>query len=156
MGRRFSEPVDGTLPVTGVVAVGVVASFLSAGCYHHANRRVPVAAASEPVVLSDIRGVVFKEEAGGGEVRYSEVSDVHWLPEALEIDGRVDAPGSPDHGRLTTLAFPYEDVSRLLVAPHPNREDVRGVRGAASFGGMLGGSVGFLLVVLWWAAGGIT
>lgn len=148
-GRGRSEPLDGALPVTGVVAAGVLASLLNAGCYHHVNRRVPVTATAQPVVLSDIRGVAFTEEAGGGEVRFFEVLDVRWLPEALEMDGRVDAgtvdtSGSLERRLSPTTSVPLEDVDYVIVRDyHPGGSHLGSFLGAA-----VGSAAGMFLATL--------
>ncbi len=131
----------------GVVAAGVLGSSLISGCHHHQRWRIPVDPAPEPAVFADIRGVVFEREAGGGQFRFSEVFNVRWTPAALEIDGRIDRPGSPNHGQREALSFPYEDVSHLLTESRPNKEDVWGVRIGSALGAALGAVVAWALVI---------
>ena len=110
-----------------------IAPLMISGCHIHSHRRVSLDSAPQPVVLAEIRGVVLTE---GGEVTFSVVDDIRWTPSALEIDGVVEDPGSPDDGQLRTLSFSYDAVSRLLVAPRPGDGDVGRVRTAAVVGGV--------------------
>ena len=78
---------------------------------------VPVATVPSPeaTVVADISGVALSPEAGGRIVSFSGVSHVRWTSSALLITGEVDAPGIPEHGQVTTMSFPLEDVSHVLV-----------------------------------------
>ena len=138
---------------TGVAAAGVLGLSLISGCSHYSHRQVSLQPAAEPVVFEEIRGIVLTREAGGEAFVFSEVFDVRWTPEALEIDGRLDERGSPHHGRENTFSFSYADVSRLLVQAHPSAVEIRPLRAGAGLGGLIGGMAGVVTFLAWFASG---
>lgn len=132
----------------GVLAMAAVAtaSLLVSGCRMGSQQLVALDPGPQPVAIADIRGVVLTE---GGEVRFSVVDDVRWTPSALEIDGVVDDPESPDDERYGTLSFSYDAVSHLLVGDR----DAGRARTAAAVGGVLGWVAGWGF--LYWLISGI-
>ena len=97
-------------------AAGLAACVLTVGACASLNAE-PVATVPSPeaTVVADIRGVALSPGAGGRIVRFSSVSHVRWTSSALLITGEVDSPGIPEHEQVTTMSFPLEDVSHVLV-----------------------------------------
>ena len=97
-------------------AAVVALSFLCSSCY--AVKLGPVPEPEARATL-DIRGVVVGECAPDGSgcesFEYSEVHGVQWSDSALTITGVVHAPGSDDHGLVSTSSFPLADVSEVMV-----------------------------------------
>lgn len=96
--------------------------LLATACY--STSRLPLVPSSETRVVGDIRGVVLKEQAGGGRIEFSRVSEVSWTSSELIITGtvttRYDEGGVLRRRGQTTMtaSFPLEDVSHVLLAEH--------------------------------------
>ena len=72
-------------------------------------------------MVGDIRGVVLNEEAGGGRIEFSRVSEVRWTSSELIITGTVTTRDDEGRalrrrGQTMTTSFPLEDVSHVLLA----------------------------------------
>lgn len=103
------------------VATGktLLALLLVTACY--STTRLPLIPSSDSRIVGDIRGVVLKEEAGGGRIEFSRVSEVRWTPSELVITGTVMTRGDEGgvlrrRGQTMTTSFPLEDVSHVLLA----------------------------------------
>ena len=99
----------------------MLALLLATACY--STKRLPLVPSSEARVVGDIRGVVLKEEAGGGRIEFSRVSEVRWTSSELIITGRVttrddEAFALRRRGQTITTSFPLDDVSQVLLAEH--------------------------------------
>lgn len=96
----------------------MLALLLTTACY--STRRLPLVPSSETRVVGDIRGVVLKEQAGGGRIEFSRVSEVRWTLSELIITGtlvtRDDEGLVRRRGQTMTAPFPLEDVNSVLLA----------------------------------------
>ena len=125
----------------------MLALLLATGCYN--AQRLPLVPSPETRVVGDIRGVVLKEEAGGGTIEFSQVSEVRWSSSELIISGTgmtgaAEAFVSRQHGPTVTASFALEDVGHVLIRSIPSGRKVMG-HGAMVFLGYLGGAVIFII-----------
>ena len=90
----------------------VTASFLLSSCYSVMVQPVPDPDSRADM---DIRGVVLGEGPDRETFEFSEVIDTRWTESALVITGVAHAPGESEHGQTSTISFPLEDVSDVLV-----------------------------------------
>lgn len=125
----------GRSSIPGVVAVALVGSLLLATACHSTGR-LPLVPSPETRVVGDIRGVVLKEQAGGGRIEFSRVSEVRWTPSELIITGTVTMG-------QTIATFPLEDVSHVLLA-EPNNLEIPAGLVVGTVLGLLG--VGLLIL----------
>ena len=95
-----------------IAAAVVAASFLMSSCYSVMVQPVPDPDSRADM---DIRGVVLGEGPERETFEFSEVNDTRWTQSALVITGVVHAPGEAEHGQTSTVSFPLEDVSDVLV-----------------------------------------
>lgn len=98
-------------PSVGLAAV-VTASFLVSGCM--SVQRMPV---PEPDLRAglNVRGVVLGEGPDSEEFEFSDVQDARWTETSLVVVGVIHAPGEPDDGQITSVTFPLEDISEVIV-----------------------------------------
>ena len=95
-----------------VSAAAVTAVFMLSSCYSVMVQPVPDTDARADI---DLRGVVLGEGPARETFEFSEVLAVQWTESALVITGVVQAPGEAGHGQTSTITFPLEDVSDVLV-----------------------------------------
>lgn len=138
------------MPPGVVTGTNVLALLLATGCY--GAQRLPLVPSPETRVVGDIRGVVLREEAGGGRIEFSQVSEVRWTSSELIISG-TGMTGAAEAFVLrqlsptVTASFALEDVSHVLVPSIPSGRKVIG-HAAAAFLGYSVGAVAFLIAFL--------
>ncbi len=96
----------------GVLAAVTAASLTASSCM--SVQRMPV---PEPDVRAglNVSGVVLGEGQHSEMFEFSEVHDTRWTETSLVVTGVVHAPDEPDDGQFTTVTFPLDDISEILV-----------------------------------------